>query len=134
MRTPPAGLCCNRPIETVEQKLLYAYQGLKDPARGADPVEDHLPAFIHQEASNVHSDEDLKDKFKPFDPRVQKLVRTYLEVSVLEGADTKNGNRKNYFFSDIGNPYEADMTDKRFFTRFAGFFQILFGKIKYSFP
>ena len=47
----------------------------------AGPVEDHLPASIHQGASNLHSDEDMEDKIKLLDPRVQKLIRTYLEVS-----------------------------------------------------
>ena len=60
--------------------LLYAYQGLKHPAKEAEPGEDHLPASIHPGASNLHSDEDLEDKIKPLDPRVQKLIRTYLEV------------------------------------------------------
>ena len=43
-------------------------------------VEDHLPASIHQGASNLHSDEDMEDKIKLLDTRVQKLIRTYLEV------------------------------------------------------
>ena len=73
-------LCCHRPSETVERDLLYAYQGLKDTTKDAEPVEDHLPAFLHQGASNLHSDEDMKDKIKLLDPRVQKLIRTYLEV------------------------------------------------------
>ena len=77
---PRACLCCNQPPETVERDLVYAYQGLKDPAKDAEPVEDHLPASIHQGASNLHSDEDMEDKIKPLDPRVQKLIRTYLEV------------------------------------------------------
>ena len=34
----------------------------------------------YQGASNLHSDEDLEDKIKLLDPRVQKLIRTYLEV------------------------------------------------------
>ena len=45
---PRASLCCTRPPETVERDLLYAYQGLKDPAKDAEPVEDHLPASIQQ--------------------------------------------------------------------------------------
>ena len=68
------------PPETVERDLLYAYQGLKDPAKGAEPVEDHLPASIHPGASNLHSEEYLEDKIKPLDPRVQTLIRSYLEV------------------------------------------------------
>ena len=60
----------------MEPDLLYPYQGLKDPAKDAEPVEDHLRVSIHQGASNLHSDEDLKDKIKPLDPRVQKLIRT----------------------------------------------------------
>ena len=43
-------------------------------------MEDHLPASIHQGASNLHSDKDMEDKIKHFKPRVQKLIRTYLEV------------------------------------------------------
>ena len=65
----------------MEPDLQYAYHGLKDPTRDAEPVEDHLPASIHQGPSNLHSDEDLEDKIKPLDPRVQKLIRTYPEVS-----------------------------------------------------
>ena len=39
---PPRGcLCCNRPPEMVERDLLYAYQGLEDPAKDAEPIEDH---------------------------------------------------------------------------------------------
>ena len=71
---PPVCLCCHRPPQTVERDLLYAYQGLKDTIKDAEPVENQLPASIHQGASNLHSDEAL------LDPRVQKLIRTYLEV------------------------------------------------------
>ena len=45
-----------------------------------DLVEDHLPASIHQGASNPHSDEDMEDKIKLLDPTVQKLMNTYPEV------------------------------------------------------
>ena len=78
---PPACLCCHRPQEMVEQDLLYAHQGLKDTIKGEEPVEDHLPASITQGASNLHSDQDMEDKIKVLNPRVQKLIRTYLEVS-----------------------------------------------------
>ena len=44
-----------------------------------EPVEDHLSAS-HQGASNLHSDEDMEDKIKLLDPKVQKLIRTYVEV------------------------------------------------------
>ena len=64
----------------VQQDLLYAYRGLKDTTKGEEPVEDELPASITQGASNLHSDEDMDDKIKPLDPRVQKLIRTYPEV------------------------------------------------------
>ena len=64
----------------MEPDLLYAYQGLKDTSTDAEPVDDHLPASIHQGASNLHSDEDMKDKIKLLDPEVQKLLRTYLEI------------------------------------------------------
>ena len=64
----------------VEQDLLYAYQGLKDTTKDEEPVEDHLPASITQGASNLHSDEDMEDKIKLLGLRVQKLIRTYLEV------------------------------------------------------
>ena len=47
-KPPRACLCCNRPPETVEQDLLYAYQGLKDPAKDAEPVEDWLPLLYTQ--------------------------------------------------------------------------------------
>ena len=47
-----ACLCCHRPPDIVERDLLYAYQGLKDTTKDAtkdaEPVEDHLPASIHQ--------------------------------------------------------------------------------------
>ena len=39
---PRVCLCCHRPPETVEGDLLYAYQGLKDATKDAEPVEDHL--------------------------------------------------------------------------------------------
>ena len=77
---PRACLCCQRPPEMVERDLLYAYQGLKDTTKDEEPVEDHLPASITQGASNLHFDEDMEDKIKLLDPRVQKLIRTYLEV------------------------------------------------------
>ena len=77
---PRVCLCCHQPPETVEQNLLYAYQGLEDMAKDVQPVEDHLPASIHQGASNLHSDKDMNHKIKLLDPRVQKLIRTYLEV------------------------------------------------------
>ena len=64
----------------LERDLLYAYQGLKDTTKDAEPDEDYLPASIHQGASNLHSDENMEDKMKLLDPRVQKLIRTYLEV------------------------------------------------------
>ena len=78
---PPRGcLCRNRPPQTLDRDLLHAYQGLKDPAKDDEPVEDNPPGSIHQGASNLHSDEHLEDKIKPLDPRVQELIRTYLEV------------------------------------------------------
>ena len=45
---PGACLCCHLQPETVERDPLYAYQGLKDTTKDAEPVEDHLPASIHQ--------------------------------------------------------------------------------------
>ena len=75
---PRVCLCCHRAPETVERDLLYAYQGLKDTTKDAELVEDRLPASIHQGTSNLHSDEDMEDKIKLLDPRVQKLIRTYL--------------------------------------------------------
>ena len=78
---PPQGcLCCHRPPETVGRDLLYAFQGLKDTTKDAEPVEDHLPASMHQGASNLHSDEVMEDKIKLLNPEVQKLIRIYLEV------------------------------------------------------
>ena len=77
---PRACLCCHRPPAMVERDLLYAYQGLKDTTKGGESVEDHLLTSITQGASNLHSDEDMEDKIKLLDPRVQKLIRTYLEV------------------------------------------------------
>ena len=73
-------LCYYRPPETVERDLPYAYQWLKDTTKDAEAVEDHLPASIHQGASNLHADKDMEDKIKLLDPRVQKLIRTYLEI------------------------------------------------------
>ena len=75
-----ACLCCHRPAEMVERDLPYAYQGLKDTTEGKECVEDHLPVSITQWASNLHSDEDMEDKIKLLDPRVQTLIRTYQEV------------------------------------------------------
>ena len=75
-----ACLCCHRPPEMVERDLLYAYQGLKDTTKGEESVEDHLPTSITQGASNLHSDEDMEDNITLLDSRVQKLIRTYLEV------------------------------------------------------
>ena len=72
--------CCHRPPETLERDLPYSYQGLRDTTKDAEPVEDHLPASIHQGASNLHSDKDIGDKIKLLDPRVQKLNSTYVEV------------------------------------------------------
>ena len=78
---PPRGcLCCHRPPEMVERDLRYAYQGLKDTTKGEKSIEDHLPTSITQGARNLHSDGDMEDKIKLLDPRVQALVRTYLEV------------------------------------------------------
>ena len=77
---PRACLCCHRPSELVEQDLLCAYQWLKDTTKGEESVEDHLPTSITQGASNLYSDEDMEDKIKLLDPRVQKLIRTYVEV------------------------------------------------------
>ena len=77
---PRVCLCCHQPPETVERDLLYAYQGLKDMTKDAEPVGDHLPASIQQGASNLHSDEDMEDKIQLLDPRVQKLIKTYLEA------------------------------------------------------
>ena len=64
----------------MERDLLYSYQALKETTQGAEPVEDNLPASINQVASNLKSDEDLEDKITLLDPRVQTLIRTYLEV------------------------------------------------------
>ena len=77
---PQACLCCHQPPETVKRDLLYAYQGLKNTTKDAEPVDNHPPASIHQGASNLHSNEDLVDKIKLLDPRVQKLIKTYQEV------------------------------------------------------
>ena len=77
---PQACLCCHRPPEMVERDLLCAYQGSRDTTKGEESVEDHLPTFITQGASNLHSDEDMEDKIKLLDPRLQTLIRTYLEV------------------------------------------------------
>ena len=77
---PRACLRCHRPPEMVERDLLYAYQGLKDTTKGEESVKDHLLTSITQGASNLHSDEDKEDKIKLLDPRVQKFLRTYLEV------------------------------------------------------
>ena len=78
--SPQACLCCHLPREMVERDLLYAYQGLKDTTKGEESVEDDLLASITQGASNLYSDEDMEDKTKLLDPRVHKLIRTYLEV------------------------------------------------------
>ena len=77
---PRVCLCCHRPPETVERDLIYAYQGLNDTTKDAEPVEDHLPASLHLGTRNLHSDEDMDDKIELLDPKVQKLIRTHLEV------------------------------------------------------
>ena len=77
---PPACLCCHRPREMVQRELLSAYQGLKDTTKGEESVEDHFPTSLTQGASNLHPDEYMGDHYKLLDPRVQKLIRTYLEV------------------------------------------------------
>ena len=77
---PRASLCCHRPPEMVEGDLLDAYQGLKNTTKGEESVEDHLQTSVTQGAGNLHSDEDMEDKIKLLDPRVQKLIRTYLGV------------------------------------------------------
>ena len=77
---PRACLCCHLPPEMVGRDLRYAYQGLKNTNKGEESVEDHLPTSITQGASNLHSDEDMEDKIELLDLRVQKLIRTYLEV------------------------------------------------------
>ena len=77
---PRACLCCHHPPEIAEPDLLYAYQGLKGTTKGEEWVEDDLPTSITQGACNLHFDEDMEDKIKLLDPRVQKLIRTYLEV------------------------------------------------------
>ena len=56
--------------------LLYAYQGLKGTTKGEESVEDCLPTSITQRASNLHSYEDMEEKIKLLDPRVQTLIRT----------------------------------------------------------
>ena len=76
---PEVCLCCHRPPETAERDLLYAYQGLKDTTKDAEPIEDHLPASLHQDANNLHSGQDMEDKIQLLDPRVERLIRTYLE-------------------------------------------------------
>ena len=78
--SPRACLRCHRPSEMVERDLLYASQGLKDTTKGKEPVEDQLPTSITRRASNLHSDGDMEGNIKLLDPRVQKLIRTYLEV------------------------------------------------------
>ena len=77
---PRAYLCYCSPRETGLRDLLFAYQGLKDSPKDAEPVEDLLPASIHQGASSLHSNEDLEHKIQPLEPRVQKLMRTYPEM------------------------------------------------------
>ena len=77
---PRACLCCHLPMEMVERDLIYAYQGLKDTTKGEESVGDHLPTSITEGSSNIHSDEDMEDNIKLLDLRVQKLIRTYLEV------------------------------------------------------
>ena len=77
---PRACLCCHRPPEMVQRDLLYAYQGLKDTTKREESPEDHLPASITQGAGYLHSDKDMEDRIKFLDPRVQKLIRTHLEV------------------------------------------------------
>ena len=76
---PRVCLCCHRQPEAVERDLLYAWQGLKNTTKDAEPVEDHLSDFIPG-ASNLHSGEDTEDKIKFLYPIVHKLIMTYMEV------------------------------------------------------
>ena len=64
---PRVCLFCHCPPETVGRDLLYAYQGLKDTTKDAEPVEDHLPNSLHQGASKLHSDKDMEEKIKLLD-------------------------------------------------------------------
>ena len=57
MQTPSSVPILSPTTETVERDILYAYQGLKDTTKDAEPVEDHLLASIHQVGSNLHSEE-----------------------------------------------------------------------------
>ena len=95
---PPSCLCCSRPSEMVGQDLRYAYHGLKDPAKDAEPGENDLPACIHHGLS----------------PRKLHLL--------LEEKDPKNDSPKNYFFWT----FAANMTQvppkKYNFTQFAAYF------------
>ena len=52
---------------------------------------------------------------------------------ILEGADTKNGNRKNYSFWTFAARMSQTSPKKLFVTQFAAFFKILFTKINYYF-
>ena len=79
-KPPRACLCCHWPPDILERDLVYTYQALKDTTKDGEPVEDHLPASLHQGSSNLHFDDDVEDKIKLLDPRLQKLIRTYLEV------------------------------------------------------
>ena len=76
---PRECLCCHRPPVKVERDLLYAYKGLKHTTKDEETVEVQLLVSITQGASNLHSDEDMEDKIKLLDPRVQKLIRSYLD-------------------------------------------------------
>ena len=44
------------------------------------PVDDHLPETLHEGKSNLEATEDVEDKIKTLDPRVQRPIKTHIEV------------------------------------------------------
>ena len=73
-------LCRLRPLVTVEKDLLYTYLHLKALAEGAELVQHHLWSCIHHGTSDLRFDEDTNKKNKVLGPRLQKMIRTYLEA------------------------------------------------------
>ena len=69
--------CCLRPDELMEQALFYHWQ---IPPGKEVPVDDHLPETLHEGKSNLEATEDVEDKIKTLDPRVQRPIKTHIEV------------------------------------------------------
>ena len=55
-------------------------KGLRTPLSTLSRLRTTSRLLFTKGAGNLHSDEELEDKIKPLDPRVLKVLKTYLEV------------------------------------------------------